>query len=128
MTPEIAKKIEEAFQRHAAELMAAENDLTEKQVFDAFLQAIRAGDFKKVVSRHGQTVVYIPFLGRSQLLAKIAELEALLALYEAEGGELCKCGHRKDDHYNGKFACAAEESDYPCQCRRFKRNRNATKP
>ncbi len=69
--------IEAAIRAHN---IAVEN-LTERQLCEAFKQALLSGDFVRYVQvgSDKQSVVYIPFAGQDCLREKIADLEKELA-------------------------------------------------
>ena len=52
-----------------------DEQLTENQLVEAMRQALACGDFQRLVSPHGQAVVYLPFSREQHLQARIEELE-----------------------------------------------------
>ena len=79
---EIRKRLDEATRKMVFEYSIRIEKLTEEQTVSALRQAIECGDFQRLVSPHGQQVVYEPFRREQELLARIARLES--AEHEAE--------------------------------------------
>lgn len=72
MNPDIEKHLAELIRQHNI----AVDNLTQKQVVDAFKQAILAGDFQKHVSvLNQQQVVYLPFAREQELFHKVQALQ-----------------------------------------------------
>jgi hypothetical protein len=63
----------------------------------------------EVTQIHGK--VYVGDAMNWLLTLTRADLIAMLALFGAED-EICKCGHKREDHYSGTRAC----KDYTCKC------------
>lgn len=76
LSPQHEQKLQEAFSRHIGEVMAAQEMMDEKQIFECFTQALKAGDFvKQVLQGSGaQSFVYLPFREATQLREKYHEL------------------------------------------------------
>jgi hypothetical protein len=70
----------EAVSRVAKVVHHAANELTERQLIEAFTQALKAGEFQRHiwVSGNGQRVVYIPFAEKERLEGEIAALREQL--------------------------------------------------
>ncbi len=73
---------------HVTKLIHSHNiaieELTTKQLVEAFTQALAAGDFQRLVTadRSSQQVIYIPFARQQQLEAEIAVLKDQLNEYQ----------------------------------------------
>lgn len=71
---EIMKLVETAYDEHSA----AVEQLTRKQMYEAFTQAIASGDFMRHVhvDNHSQAVTYMPYRELEVLWLQIKELKA----------------------------------------------------
>lgn len=78
MNDEARKKFDELLAEAARQYNIAHDKFTQKQLFEAFRQALECGDFVKYVcvDTNAQNIVYIPFAEQARLQARIRELEA----------------------------------------------------
>ena len=75
----------QAMQRLVEARNIAIEDLTQKQVADALLQAIASGDFQRLVTTNDrQCVIYIPFAESERLKSEIKRLESILTEHGIE--------------------------------------------
>lgn len=97
LSPEHEVKLNEAFSRHLGRIMAAQEMMDEKQIFDCFVQALIAGDFvKQVVQGNGaQNFIYLPYRECDRLRNENDRLRLLCAKHgidptlTGEAYELC---------------------------------------
>lgn len=84
LSPEHEVKLQEAFSRHIGRVMAAQEMMDEKQIFDCFVQALKVGDFVKhcrptrypnpETMEITQGFIYQPYREAEQLREKYHEL------------------------------------------------------
>jgi len=75
MSNYIDQKLDEAIRKVAEDHYQYVEDLTLEQFGDALIQALRSGDFMRVVCVDAQSVIYRPYQEKQRLEARIAELE-----------------------------------------------------
>lgn len=119
LSPPHEQKLQEAFSRHIGEVMAAQEMMDEKQIFECFVQALKAGDFVKQVLQGGsaQSFVYLPFREATELREKYYELiyavmrkfpdetrhqTALRYINEAETKNMLECADKINNWIDGK--------------------------
>lgn len=77
LPPHISQRFDEVIAEALRKRNVVIEEMTERQVMEAFLQACACGDFQRLVkiNPESQAVTYVPFRNEQRLKARVRQLE-----------------------------------------------------